>query len=115
MDINDESPQLLTNVLNKKYRDTTTDIRTGIISEGHQMVYYSCRHERFNRESDSYCVLWIFPGTYAWFVLLNSKRCITITNAFQKTKKKEKRKNESGYKPSKIYLDENSEFYKILQ
>ena len=88
MDINDDSPQLLTNVLNKKYRDTTTDIRTRIISEGHQMVYYSCRHERFNRESDSYCVLWTFPGTYAWFVLLNSKKCITISNAFQKKKKK---------------------------
>ena len=48
------------------------------------------------------CVIDIY-SKYAWVVPL--KKCITFTNAFQKSLKESKRK------PNKIWLDKGSEFY----
>ena len=42
---------------------------------------------------------------YAWVISLKDKKCIAITNAFQKILK------ESNRKPSKIWVDEGNEFY----
>ena len=42
---------------------------------------------------------------YAWVVILNNGKGITITNTFQKFL------NESYRKPSKIWVDKGSEFY----
>ena len=50
------------------------------------------------------CVIDIF-GKYAWVAPLKDKKGITITNAFQKILK------ESNRKPSKIMVDNASEFY----
>ena len=50
------------------------------------------------------CVIDIF-GKYAWVAPLKNKKGITITNAFQKILK------ESNRKPSKIMVDNASEFY----
>ena len=46
---------------------------------------------------------------YGWVIPLKDKRgiTITITNAFQKVF------NESGQKPSKIWVDKGNEFYNI--
>ena len=44
----------------------------------------------------------------AWVVPLKDKKCIPITNAFQKAFK------ESGHKPDKIWVDKGSEFYNRL-
>ena len=49
------------------------------------------------------CVISIY-SKYLWVVLLNGKKGITITNAFQK--------DESGRNPKKIWVDKESEFYK---
>ena len=50
------------------------------------------------------CVIDIF-SKYAWVVPLKDKKCITITNVFQKILK------ESNRKPSKIWVVKGSEFY----
>ena len=50
------------------------------------------------------CVIDIF-SKYAWVVPLKDKKCITITNVFQKILK------ESNRKPNKIWVDKASEFY----
>ena len=42
---------------------------------------------------------------YAWVIPVKDKKGITITNAFQKVA------DESNCKPSKIWVDEGSEFY----
>ena len=42
---------------------------------------------------------------YAWVVPLKDKKCVTITNPFQKLL------DESGCKPKKILVDQGSEFY----
>ena len=42
---------------------------------------------------------------YAWVVILNNGKGITVTNAFQKFL------NESYRKPRKIWVDKGSEFY----
>ena len=42
---------------------------------------------------------------YAWVISLKDKKCITITNAFQKMFKK------SNCSPNKIWVDKGSEFY----
>ena len=44
----------------------------------------------------------------AWVFPLKDKKCIPITNAFQKAFK------ESGHKPDKIWVDKGSEFYNRL-
>ena len=44
-------------------------------------------------------------GKYAWFVPLKDKKCIKITNAFQKHLGK------SGHKPNKIWINIGSDFY----
>ena len=49
------------------------------------------------------CVISIY-SKYLWVVLLNGKKGITITNAFQK--------DESRRNPKKIWVDKESEFYK---
>ena len=41
----------------------------------------------------------------AWIIPLKDKKCITVTNAFQKILK------ESNCKPNKIWVDKGSEFY----
>ena len=46
-----------------------------------------------------------FYSKYAWVILLNDKKGIAITNAFQKILK------ESNRKPNKIWVDKGSEFY----
>ena len=51
------------------------------------------------------CVIDIY-SMYAWVIPLKDKKDITITNAFQKNVKKSYRK------PSKIWVDKGSEFYK---
>ena len=43
---------------------------------------------------------------YEWVIPLKDKKGITITNAFQKIL------DESNCKPSKIWVDKGSEFYK---
>ena len=50
------------------------------------------------------CVIDIFSN-YTWVIPLKDKKCITITNAFQKIL------DESNGKPNKIRLDEGSKFY----
>ena len=52
------------------------------------------------------CVIDIY-SKYAWVVPLKDKKVITTTNAFQK------KIDESGRKPNKIWVDEGSEFYNI--
>ena len=42
---------------------------------------------------------------YAWVITLENKKCITISNAFQKIL------DESNGKPKKIWVDKSSEFY----
>ena len=49
------------------------------------------------------CVIDIF-SKYAWVIPLKDKKGVTITNAFQKILDK------PGRKPSKIWVDEESEF-----
>ena len=51
------------------------------------------------------CVIDIF-GKYACVVPSKDKKGVTITNAFQKILK------ESNRKPSKIWVDKGSKFYK---
>ena len=50
------------------------------------------------------CVIDIF-SKYAWVVPLKDKKCITITNVFQKILNKPNRK------PNKIWVDKDREFY----
>ena len=50
------------------------------------------------------CAIDIF-SKYAWVIPLKDKKCITITNAFQKSSK------QSNHKPNKIWVDKGSEFY----
>ena len=50
------------------------------------------------------CVIDIY-SKYAWVIPLKDKKGTTITNAFQKILK------ELNFKPSKIWVDEGSEFY----
>ena len=50
------------------------------------------------------CVIDIF-SKYAWVTPLKDKKCITITNAFQKML------DESNPKPNNIRVDKGSEFY----
>ena len=50
------------------------------------------------------CVIDIY-SKYAWVIPLKDKKGTTITNAFQKFLK------ELNFKPSKIWVDEGSEFY----
>ena len=52
------------------------------------------------------CVIDIY-SKYSWVIPLNDKKCITITNAFQKIL------DESNRKPNKIWVDKGSEFYNI--
>ena len=42
---------------------------------------------------------------YTWVIFFKDKKCITITNAFQKNLK------EPNRKPNKIWVDKNSRFY----
>ena len=51
------------------------------------------------------CVIDIF-SKYAWVVLLKNKKGVSIVDAFRKFLDK------SGHKPSKIWVDKESEFYK---
>ena len=50
------------------------------------------------------CVIDIY-SKYSWVIPLNNKKCITITNAFQKIL------DESNRKPNKIWVDKGSGFY----
>ena len=50
------------------------------------------------------CVIKIFIK-YTWVIPLKDKKCITITNAFQKMLK------ESNRKPNKIWVDKGRKFY----
>ena len=50
------------------------------------------------------CVIDIF-GKYAWVVPLKDKKGITVDNVFQNIL------NDSGRKPSEIWVDKGSEFY----
>ena len=50
------------------------------------------------------CVIDIY-SKYSWVIPLNDKKCITITNAFQKIL------DESNRKPNKIWVDKGSGFY----
>ena len=50
------------------------------------------------------CVIHIY-SKYSWVIPLNDKKCITITNAFQKIL------DESNRKPNKIWVDKGSGFY----
>ena len=60
---------------------------------------------KFNKEiCFLFCVIGIF-SKYAWVVPLKDKEGITINNAFQKILK------ESNLKPSKVWVDKDSEFY----
>ena len=51
------------------------------------------------------CVIDLF-SKYAWLAPLKDKKSVTVTNAFQKILK------ESNRKPSKIWADQGSKFYK---
>ena len=42
---------------------------------------------------------------YAWVIPLEDKKSLTITNTFQKTL------TESNWKPNKIWVDKDTEFY----
>ena len=53
------------------------------------------------------CVIYFFNKN-AWFIPLEDKKDITITNAFQKIL------DESNSKPNKIWLGTDSEFYNGL-
>ena len=53
------------------------------------------------------CVTDIY-SKYAWVIPLKDKKCITITNAFQKILSESKRK------PNKIWVEKGSEFYNRL-
>ena len=53
------------------------------------------------------CVINLF-SKYAWFVPLKDKKVVTIVNAFQSILDSSKRKS------SKIWVDQVTEFYKIL-
>ena len=53
----------------------------------------------------SLCATDIF-SKYAWIIPLKDKKGITITNVFQKNLKA------SNRKPSKVWVDKGSEFYK---
>ena len=53
------------------------------------------------------CVINLF-SKYAWFVPLKDKKAVTIVNAFQSILGSSKRKS------SKIWVDQVTEFYKIL-
>ena len=53
------------------------------------------------------CVINLF-SKYAWFVPLKDKKAVTIVNAFQSILDSSKRKS------SKIWVDQVTEFYKIL-
>ena len=50
------------------------------------------------------CVIDIY-SKYSWVIPLNNKKCITITNAFQKIL------DESNRKPNKIWVDKGKGFY----
>ena len=50
------------------------------------------------------CVIGIFRK-YSWVIPFNDKKCITITNAFQKML------DESNHKENQIWVDKGSEFY----
>ena len=50
------------------------------------------------------CVIDVF-SKYAWVVPLKGKQGIKIVNAFQKIW------NQSGWKPNKIWVDKESDFY----
>ena len=54
---------------------------------------------------DFYIIVINILRKYTWFVPLNNKKGITITNTFQKVL------NESGCKPNKIKVDRGSESY----
>ena len=51
------------------------------------------------------CFIDIF-SKYAWVIPLIDKKCVTVTNAFQKILDDSKRN-----KPNKIWVDKGSEFY----
>ena len=53
------------------------------------------------------CVIYTY-SKYAWVIPLQDKKCITMTNAFQKVL------DESGRKPNKIWVDKGSELYNVL-
>ena len=50
------------------------------------------------------CVIDI-SNKYAWIIPLKDKKCVAITNTFQKIL------DESARKPNKIWVDKESEFY----
>ena len=52
-------------------------------------------------------LFWVIDifSKYAWVIFWKCKKCIAITNTFQKIL------NESNRKPNKIWLDKYSEFY----
>ena len=50
------------------------------------------------------CFINIF-SKYAWVIPLKDKKCITITNAFQKIL------NKLNRKPNKVWVDKDREFY----
>ena len=58
------------------------------------------------------CVIDIF-SKYAWVIPLKDKRCITITNAFQKILDESNGRvaKPKARKPYKIWVDKGSEFY----
>ena len=54
---------------------------------------------KFNKEVLLLLYIVDIYGKYAWVVPLKDKKCIKITNAFQK------HLGESGYKPNKIWIN----------